>query len=92
MPAAQSAVLGESRALLHVWVDAGPEASGRPVDDPTHQLTVQIIYIYIIYKKMRIFNTFVTCPGTGYVYRNIRNQNRQKVPESSSQPSVNQLM
>ena len=25
----QLAVLGEPQALLHVWVDAGPEASGR---------------------------------------------------------------
>ena len=41
-PAAQSAVSGEAQALLHVWVDAGPEAtaSGRPVDDPTLELAI----------------------------------------------------
>lgn len=37
-PAARLAVPGESEALLQVWVDAGPEASGRFVDDPTLQL------------------------------------------------------
>ncbi|MCJ1344012.1 hypothetical protein MMC31_002212 [Peltigera leucophlebia] len=34
VPAAQSAVPGEPQALLYVWVDAAPKASGRPVDDP----------------------------------------------------------
>ena len=36
--ASQSAVLGEPQALLRVWVDAGPEPSGRSVRDPTHQM------------------------------------------------------
>ncbi|MCJ1344270.1 hypothetical protein MMC31_002473 [Peltigera leucophlebia] len=40
VPAAQSAVLGEPQALLYVWVDAAPEASGRLVGDPTHQMTI----------------------------------------------------
>lgn len=70
VPAAQSAVLGESRALLHVWVDACPEASGRPVDDPSHQLTIP--------------SSLVPEPVT--FIENIRDQNKQYVPESSSKP------
>lgn len=38
VPAAQSAALGEPQALLRVWVDVGPELSGRPVNEPTHQV------------------------------------------------------
>lgn len=38
VPAAQPAALGEPQALLRVWVDVGPELSGRPVNEPTHQV------------------------------------------------------
>lgn len=40
VPAAQSAVQGEAQSLLYVWVDFGPDASSRPVNDPTHKLTI----------------------------------------------------
>lgn len=40
VPAAQSAVQGEAQSLLYVWVDFGPDASSRPVHDPTHKLTI----------------------------------------------------
>ena len=38
VPAAQSAALGEPQALLRIWIDVGPELSGRAVHDPTHQV------------------------------------------------------
>ena len=75
MPAAQSAVLGEPQALHHVWVDAAPEASGRLVDDPTHQLT-------ILSSLVPELVTFI---------ENIRNQKPQNVLESSFKPSLYQL-
>lgn len=40
VPAAQSAVQGEAQSLLYVWVDFGPDASSRPVNDPTHKITI----------------------------------------------------
>lgn len=40
VPAAQLAEEGKALSLLYVWVDAGPEAAGQPVDDPTHKLTI----------------------------------------------------
>lgn len=40
VPAAQSAVQGETQSLLCVWVDFGLDASSRPVNDPTHKLTI----------------------------------------------------
>lgn len=40
VPAAQSAVQGEAQSLLCVWVDFAPDASSRPVNDPTHKLTI----------------------------------------------------
>lgn len=75
VPAAQSAVLREFQALLHVWVDAGPEASGRPVDDPTHVMTIPSSLI----------------PELVTFIENIRSQKKQNVPESSSKPSLDYL-
>ena len=75
VPAAQLAVLGEPQALLCVWVDAGPEASGRPVDDPTHQMTIPSSFV----------------PELVAFIENIRNQKKQNVPQSSSKLSLNQL-
>ena len=75
VPAAQSAVQEEPQALLHVWVDAGPEASGRPVDDPTHQITIPSSFV----------------PELVTFIENIRNQNKENVPNSSSKPSLDQL-
>lgn len=40
VPDAQSAVQGEAQSLLYVWVDSGPDASVRPVNDPTHKLAI----------------------------------------------------
>ena len=75
VPAAQSAVLGEPQALLRVWVDAAPEASGRLVDDPTHQLTIPSSLV----------------PELVSFIENIRNHKPQNVLESSSKPSLYQL-
>lgn len=76
VPAAQSAVLGEPQALLHVWVDAGPETSGRPLDDPTHELTIPSSLVPELVKFLE----------------NIRNKNVEKVPEASSMESADQEM
>ena len=75
VPAAHLAVQGEPQALLYVWVDAGSGTSGRQVDDPTHQLTIPSSFV----------PELVTFIG------NLRNQNKEKVPKSSSKPSLGQL-
>lgn len=75
MPAVQSAVLGEPQALLRIWVDVGPEASGWPVDDPTHQETIPSSFV----------------PELVAFIENIRDQKNEKVPKSSSKPSLDQL-
>ena len=75
VPAAQSAVQGEPQALLHLWIDAGPEASGRPVNDPTHQVMVPSSFVPELV-------TFV---------KNLCNQNKEKVPKSASTLSLDQL-
>ena len=72
VPAAESAVLREPQALLHVWVDAGPEASGRPVDDPTHEMMI----------------TSSLIPELVTFTQNIRSHKKQNVPESSFKPSL----
>lgn len=72
VPAVQSAVQGESQALLHLWVDAGPEASGRPANDPTHQMMIPSSFVPELV-------TFV---------KNLSNQNMENVPKSSSKPSL----
>lgn len=61
VPAAQSAVQGEAQSLLYVWVDAGPEASGRPVNDPTHKLAIPSSSV----------------PALIAFIENLRNQNKQ---------------
>lgn len=63
VPAAQPAVQGEPQALLYVWVDAAPEASGRLVDDPTHQMTIPSSLV----------------PDLVTFIENIRNQNKPNV-------------
>ena len=76
MPAAQSALLREEpQALLRVWADAGPAVSGRPVDDPTHQITIPSSLVPELV-------TFIA---------NINNQTEPNVPGSSSGPSLDQL-
>ena len=75
VPAAQSAVQGEPQALLHVWVDTGLEASGRPVDDPTHQITIPSSLV----------------PELVTLIENLRNQNKRKVLKASSKSSLDQL-
>ena len=76
VPAAQSALLGEEpQALLRVWADAGPAVSGRPVDDPTHQITIPSSLVPELV-------TFIA---------NINNRTKPNVPGSSSKPSLDQL-
>ena len=76
VPAAQSALLGEGpQALLRVWVDADPAVSGRPVNDPTHQITIPSSLV----PELVMFIT------------NINNQTKPNVPGSSFKPSLDQL-
>lgn len=75
VPAAQSAASGEPQALLRIWVDVDPESSGRSVGDPTHQETIPSSLV----------------PGLVTFLENIRNQEKDNVPESSSRPSLDQL-
>ena len=85
MPDTQSAIPGvldnhsamrvESQALLCIWVDIDPENPGRPVDDAVLQETIPS-------SRVPELVTFLN---------NIRSQERNKVPQSSSTLSLDQL-
>lgn len=71
----QSALPGEPQALLRIWVEVDPRDSGQPFGDATHQETIPL-------SRVPELVTFL---------ENICNQEKDKVPESSSKPSLNQL-
>lgn len=75
VPATQSAMPGEPQALLRIWVDIDPEDSGRPAGDAILQETIP---------SSRV-------PELVAFLKAICNQEKNKVPESSSKLSLDQL-
>lgn len=68
VPAAQSPVRGDPRALLRVWVDAGPETSGRSAHDPTHELMFRSKHLPVLVeflKTLRSVSNDNTIPYQG---------------------------
>lgn len=60
VPAPQSAALGESQALLCIWMDVDPEHSVQPVNESTHQVAFDSS---LLNKRKRWGDPFDT-PGT----------------------------
>ena len=75
VPDTQFAMPGEPRTLLRIWVDVDPENSGRPVGDAILQETIP---------SSRV-------PELVAFLKNICNQEKDKVPKSSSTLLLDQL-
>lgn len=88
VPAAQSTVPEEPQALLHVWVDAGPDVSSRPIDDPTYQMTIPSSFPELVTFIEKICNHLTTdtlnenAPSNGSMPKTTKNASR---PNASSQ-------